>query len=167
MVRFTSSLSPDSDGLAIFVNEKYGYKDKKGALPKNLVQKINSFIETLKDRKKNEEIISFDISDTQKCFIVKIKNKHESFFPEEIGGRFFSHLKKIKDLDKIDLFIDSLDFDKQKLVSFFSEFCLGFNLKSYTFNKYKTINKEKINKKIIFKIVTSHKANLEKEYKYS
>ena len=32
MASFTSSLSPDSDAFAIFVNEKYDYKDKKGAL---------------------------------------------------------------------------------------------------------------------------------------
>mgnify|MGYP006093959413 CR=1 FL=1 len=166
MASFISSLSPDSDALAIFVNEKYEYKDKRGILSKNFIQKINSFLRVLKAKNQNEEIYSFDISDKQKCFFVKIKNKHESFFPEEIGGRFFSYVKKVKNLNKIDLYIDSLDLDKKKLVDFFSEFCLGFNLKSYTFNKYKTTNKEKINKKIIFKIVTKHKENLQKKYKY-
>jgi len=141
-------------------------KDKKGILTKSLVQKINSFLKVLKDKKKNDEIVSFDISDKQKCFIVKIKSKHENFFPVEIGGRFFSYLKQTKDLNTIDLYVDSLAFDKQKLVNFFSEFCLGFNLKSYTFNKYKTTNKVKINKKIIFKIITSNKESLEKKYKY-
>jgi leucyl aminopeptidase len=166
MVSFTSSFSPDSDAIAIFVNEKYGYKDKKGILSKSSIQKINSFLSLIKSKKKNEDIFSFDISEKQKCFIVKIKSKYESFFPEEIGGRFFSNLKKIKDLKTIDLYIDSLDFEKQKLVSFFSEFYLGFNLKSYTFNKYKTKNKEIINKNIIFKTITSHKEKLKKEYKY-
>ena len=166
MASFISSLSSDADAVAIFVNEKYEYKDKKGILPKNLVEKINSFIKAAKIKKKDEEIISFDISDKQKCFIVKIKNKYESFFPEEIGGRFYSLIKGVKDLNKIDLYIDSLNFDKQTTVDFFSEFCLGFNLKSYTFNKYKTVNKEKFNKKIIFNIITSHKENLQKKYKY-
>jgi len=166
MASFISSLSPDSDAFAIFVNEKYVYRDKRRVLPKNISQKIDSFIRVLKDKKKEDEIISFDISNKQKCFIVKIKNKNESFIPEEIGGRFFSHLKKIKDLNKIDLYIDSIDFEKKRLIDFFSEFCLGFNLKSYTFNKYKTTNKEKINKKIIFKLITSHKDELKKEYKY-
>jgi len=166
MASFTSSLSPDSDALAIFVDEKYAFKDKKGVLSKGLVQKINSFLIVLKDKKKDDEIISFDVSDKQKCFIVKLKSKYENFFPEESGGRFFSHISKIKDLNKIDLYIDSLDLDKQKLVVFFAEFCLGFNLKSYTFNKYKTTNKEKINKKITFKIITFHKEKLYKEYKY-
>ena len=166
MVDFISSLSTDSDALAVFVNEKYVYKDRKGVLSKNAVQKINSFLRMAKVKKKEEEIISFDISDRLKCFIIKVKNKHEIFFPEELGGRFFSDLKKVKDINKIDLYMDSLDFDNKKLVSFFSEFCLGFNLKSYTFGKYKTINKEKINKKIIFKIVTSHKERMQKENKY-
>jgi leucyl aminopeptidase len=166
MVSFTSSLSPDSDAIAIFVNEKYGYKDKKGILSKSLVQQINSFLSVSKVKKKDEEIISFDISEKKKCFIVKIKSKHESFFPQENGGFFFSHLKKIKNLNKIDLYIDSLDFDNKKLASYFSEFLLGFNLKSYTFNKYKTTNIEKINKKVIVNIITSHKEKLQKEYKY-
>ena len=96
MASFTSSLSPDRDALAIFVNEKYDYKDKKGVLPESLVQKINSYLKVQKIKKKNEEIISFDISDRQKCFIVKVKNKYESYFPEEIGGRFFFTFKTSK-----------------------------------------------------------------------
>ena len=53
-----------------------------------------------------------------------------------------------------------------KLVSFFSQFIFGFNLKSYTFNKYKTLNKEKINKKVNYKIISSNKKNIENNYKY-
>jgi len=119
MASFISSLSPDSDALAIFVNEKHAYKDKRGVLPKSLVQKINSFLKVIKVNKKNEEIISFDISDKRKCFIIKVKNQYESFFPEEIGGRFFSNLKKLKNLNKIDLYIYSLNFDNLNLESFF------------------------------------------------
>ncbi len=40
MLSFTSSLSPDSEAFAIFVTEKYEYKDKRDILPKNIVQKI-------------------------------------------------------------------------------------------------------------------------------
>mgnify|MGYP001158134796 CR=1 FL=1 len=166
MVSFTSSLSPDSDAFAIFVDEKYNFNDKKHILSKDLNQKINSFIRVLKVKKKNEEIRSFDVSDKQKCFIVRIKSKYESFFPEEIGGSFLSHLKKIKDLNTVDLYIDSLNFDKNKLINFFSQFCLGFNLKGYTFNKYKTLNKENINRKISYKIISSHKNEINEKYKY-
>ena len=166
MVNFTSSLSQDSDAFAIFVNEKYDYKIKNGIIPKDLIQKVDAFLKVTKGKKKKEEIISFDMTDKKKCFFVKVPSKYESFFPEEIGGRFFTHLKQTKDLNKIDLYIDSLDFDKRKLVSFFSEFCLGFNLKSYKFDKYKTTNKENISKKITIQMVTSHKEDLKTKYKY-
>jgi len=75
-------------------------------------------------------------------------------------------IKKFKGIKKIDLYPESLDFDNEKLASFFSQFIFGFNLKSYTFNKYKTLNKEKINKKIDLKIITSSKEKIEKKYKY-
>ena len=73
MLSFTSSLRPDSDAFAIFVSEKHDYKDKKGVLPTDTIKKINSFLKVLKAKKKEEDISSFDISDKQKCFIVKIK----------------------------------------------------------------------------------------------
>ena len=52
MLSFTSSLSPDYETFAIFVTEKYDYKDKKDILPNNVVQKINSFLDVLKAKKK-------------------------------------------------------------------------------------------------------------------
>ena len=55
------------------------------------------------------------------------------------------------------MYADSLGFDNESSVSFFTEFIFGINLKSYTFNKYKTLNKEEIDKKINFKIITSNK----------
>ena len=127
MLSFTSGLSPSSEAFAIFVTEKYGYKDNKGILSNSAVQKINSFLSVLKSKKKNEEeISSFDISEKQKCFIIKVKNKYESYFPQDIGGSFFSYLKKFKDINKIDLYADSLNIDDKALVIFFSQFIFGF-----------------------------------------
>ena len=166
MLSFTSSLSPNSDALAIFVTEKYDYQDKKNILSNDTIKKIDSFLHVLKVKKTGEDVSSFDISSRQKCFIIKVQNKYESYSPEESGGAFFSYLKKFKDISKVDLYVDSLDFHKDKLVSFFSEFIFGFNLKSYTFNKYKTINKDYIGKKINLKIITSNKDKIEKKYKY-
>ena len=166
MLSFTSSLRPDSEAFTIFVTEKYNYKDKKNVLPSTTIQKIKSFLRVLKVKKKEEAISVFDISDKKKCFIIKVKNKYNNYFPQEIGGSFFSYLKKYKDINKIDLYPDSLDFDKDKLISFVSQFIFGFYLKSYTFNKYKTTNKEKIDKKIGCKIITSNREKIEKKYKY-
>ena len=166
MLSFTSSLSPHSDAFVIFVTEKYAYKDKRHILSSNKVQKINSFLSVLKTKNKDEEISSFDISEKQKCFIIKVKSKFTSYWPQENGGNLFFHKKKFKGIKKIDLYPESLDFDNEKLTNFFSQFIFGFNLKSYTFNKYKTLNKEKINKKIDLKIITSSKEKIEKKYKY-
>jgi len=87
-VSFTSRLSPDSDAFAIFVNEKYDYRDKKGVLSKNLVQKINSFIDALKVKKKDDEINAFDISDNQKCFIIKVKKNMKIFIHKKVEHFF-------------------------------------------------------------------------------
>jgi len=166
MLSFTSGLRQDSGAFAIFVTEKYDYEDTKNILSNNTVKKINSFLSVLKVKKKDEDISSFDISEKQKCFIIKVKNKYKSYTPQESGGTFFSYLKKFKDIDKVNLYADSLGFDNERLISFFSEFIFGINLKSYTFNKYKTLNKEKIDKKINFKIITSNKEKIEKKYRY-
>ena len=166
MLSFTSSLSPDCEAFAIFVTEKYDYKDKKDILSNNEVKKINSFLDILKVKRKDEELSSFDVSNQQKCFIIKVKNKYENYYPQEIGGALFSYIKKFKDIKKVEFYVDSLDFDKEKTAKFFSEFIFGFSLASYTFNKYKTLDKDKINKKIDFKIITSHKQKMEVHYRY-
>ena len=80
MLSFTSSLSPDNEGIVVFVSENYDYKDKKDILPKNTIAKIDSFLSVLKVKKKEEDISSIDISDRQKCFIIRVKNKYNGDF---------------------------------------------------------------------------------------
>ena len=106
MLSFASSLSSDSEAFAIFVTEKYDYKDKKNILSTDAIKKVNSFIGALKVKKKKEDINSFDISNRQKCFIIKVKHKYESSFPQECGGAFFSYLKNFTDIKKI--FVNSI-----------------------------------------------------------
>tara|TARA_B100000686_G_scaffold348198_1_gene438653 strand:- start:465 stop:1940 length:1476 start_codon:yes stop_codon:yes gene_type:complete len=165
MLSFTGRLSPDCEAFAIFVSDKYLYKDKKGILSDELVKKINSFLDVLKV-KKDQELSSFDISERQKCFIIKVKNKYDYYYPQEIGGSFFSYIKKIRNIKKIEFYPDSLDLDKEQSSNFFSEFIFGFNLKSYEFKKYKTLKKEKESNKIDFKIISSNYEKIEKKYKY-
>jgi len=166
MLSFTSSLGPHNEAFAIFVNEEYKHNDKQGILSKDQVEKINSFLKVLKSKNNKQDISSFDLSDKKKCFVIKVRKKYKSYFPQEVGGNFFSVIKNTKDIDTIDLYPDSLNYEKKEIISFFSQFIFGFDLKSYTFNKYKTLKKENIEKKINYKIITSHKENIEKEYKY-
>jgi len=165
MVNFTSSLSSNSDGFVIFVSEKQEYRDENNIFSKNISQKIDSFIDTLKTRKNNDDINSFDISNLQKCFIVKLNDKKENNYSQEKGADFFVYLKKVKNIKKIQFCIDTTNINKEKKSKFFSEFLFGFSLKSYAFNKYKT-QKNKINNKIDYSVLTFDSKNLEKEHKY-
>jgi len=165
MVNFTSSLSTSNDGFVVFVSEKYEYSNNKNILSKNIYQKINSFISSLRKRKNNDDISSIDISNHQKCFLVKVDNKKKSNYAQEKGADFFVYLKNIKNIKNIQFCIDTTNFNKEKNSEFFSEFLFGFSLKSYEFNKYKT-QKNIADNKINYTVITSNKQNLEKDYKY-
>ena len=115
MLSFASSLSSDNEAFAIFVNEKFHFEDRKNVLSKDAINKINSYLDTLKDKKSEEEISSLDISGKQKCFIIKVKKKYETYYPEEKGGIFYSYLKNFKSIKKIDIYIDSLDLEKEEI----------------------------------------------------
>jgi leucyl aminopeptidase len=166
MLSFKGSLSKSSDAFALFVTEKYDYKSEKDIFSKEIREKIDSFLTVLKTTNHKEEISSIDISAKQKCFIIKIKKHYKSYYPEDTGGLFFSYLKKFKNIRNIDFCVDSLDFDKKKLIKFSSEFIFGFNLKSYTFDKYKTLETKKVNNKVSLTIVTIFKKDIESIYKY-
>ena len=75
MLSFASSLSHNSDAFAIFVSEDFDYKDKKNILSNEVAKKINSFLKSIKAKKKKEEIYSLDISEKEKCFIIVVKKK--------------------------------------------------------------------------------------------
>ena len=167
MLSFASSLSSDSEAFAIFVNDKLHFKDRKNLLSQEVRKKINSYLSNLKDKKNEEQITSLDITGKQKCFIIKVKKKYEEYYPEEKGGIFYSYLKNFKSIKKIDMYIDSLDFEKDEIINFSSEFIFGYTLKSYTFDKYKTSDKENSKKNIIYKIITSHKEKIKKKYEYN
>ena len=166
MLSFTSSLGSDNEAFAIFVNEGYHFEDKNNVLSKEINSKINSYLSVLKNKKSEEKISSFDISSKQKCFVIKIKKKYESHYPEAKGGIFYSYLKNFKSIKKIDLFVDSLDLEKEKIINFSSEFIFGFILKSYIFDIYKTSDKKKSKKNITCQIITSYKEKIGKKYKY-
>lgn len=95
MISFARGFRPDSEAFAIFVTEKYEYKDKKGILPQDTVQKINLYLRTLRQKSKEEEINFFDISEKKKCFVIKIKKKYENSYFEEIGGSSLKYLPSL------------------------------------------------------------------------
>ena len=82
MLSFASSLGSDSEAFAIFVNEKFDFKDRKNLLSKETSKKINSYLSALKYKKSEEEISSLDISAKKNFLIIKIKKKYETYYTE-------------------------------------------------------------------------------------
>ena len=165
MLNFTRSLSLSGDAFVIFISDKYEYIGKDNLLPKDTVLRIKSFIKSLKDKKQEDQINSIDITEKKKCFVVKINNSGNSYF-EEQGGNLFTKISSFKNTKSIDIFADTLIQKDSKFAKCFSEFIFGFNLKSYTFDKYKTLNNNQLNEKISIKIITTERRNIESEYKY-
>ena len=69
----------------------------------------------------------------KKIIFIIIKKTLLSFDLEQLGAKLFSFLKKIN-LDKVNLFCDSLTNKKNNILDFIH----GANLKSYEFKKYRT-----------------------------
>ena len=166
MLSFTGALSLTGDAFVVFVTDKYEYIDKNSILPKDVISKVNPFIKSLKEKNLNGDINSIDITEKKKCFLVKIGKKNDKYYFEEIGGTLFTKINSFKNIDSVDIFADTLNEKENKFSKSFSEFIFGFNLKSYTFDKYKTINKNKLNKNIKINIITKKKNIIENKYKY-
>ena len=49
MLSFTPSLTQNSSAFALFVSEKYEYKDPKKVIPKEISKKIDSFLKLLQE----------------------------------------------------------------------------------------------------------------------
>ena len=90
MLSFSSSLSPDCEAFAIFVDEKSNFNDKKNILKTDISTKIRSYLKVLKDKKNESEIFSLDISTKQKCFLIKLKKIMKNHFHKK-KELIFSH----------------------------------------------------------------------------
>ena len=81
---------------------------------------------------------------------------------EELGANFFSFIK-INNIDKVNLYADTLNYFKSynKNTELILNFIHGFNLKSYSFDKYKTDHKKNF---YSFKIISPEKKILNSNY---
>ena len=108
MLNFTGSLSLSGDALVIFISEKYEFIGKNNLLSKDIMPKVHSFIKSLKNKKQDDTINSMDITESKKCFVVKISNNNDNSYFEEIGGILFTKISSFKDIKSIDIFADTL-----------------------------------------------------------
>ena len=73
MINFNSKLNLKASNIGFFISNDLKFKPDK-SVPQSIASKINSFLKKqLKDNKK--QIYSFDISESQKCFLIVIKKK--------------------------------------------------------------------------------------------
>ena len=149
--------------LTFFLNENLNFKVERKIFSAQISNKIKVYLKNLKFKKKEEKIISFDISEKNKILFIKVKEKLVLNNFEELGANFYSFIKTNK-IDKVNLYADTLKFFKsnKENTKLILNFVHGFNLKSYSFNKYKTQNKNIFY--FLFKIISSEKTLLNNNY---
>ena len=149
--------------LTFFLNENLDFKGKSKTFSVQILNKIQVYLKHLKFKKKKEKIISFDISEENKVLFIIVKKKLVSNNFEELGANFYSFIKTNK-IDKVNLYADTLKSFKfyKKNTELILNFIHGFNLKSYSFDKYKTQNKNIFY--FLLKIISSEKTLLNNNY---
>ena len=149
--------------LTFFLNENFDFRAESRIFSAQTLNKIQVYLKNLKSKKIKKKIISFDISEKNKALFIIVKEKLLPNDFEKMGANFFSYVKMSK-ISKINFYSDTLKLVKfyQKNTELISNFIHGFNLKSYSFDKYKT--KDKNNYYFSLKIISSEKTSLSKNY---
>ena len=149
--------------LIFFLNENFDFRVENGILSAQTLNKIQVYLKNLKSKKIKEKIIGFDISEKNKVLFIVIKKNLVSNNFEELGANLYSFIKTNK-IDKVNLYADTIKFFKfyKKNTELILRFVHGFSLKSYSFNKYKTQNKNIFY--FLLKIISSEKTSLNNNY---
>ena len=140
----------------LFFNEKFNVLNAKKFVSKKEFHLIDNLIKG-KDLKEN--ILTFDINSKKKIIFICLKLNINSAESENLGAEFYD---KFKNLDKPNYLINS-DSVPSKLKNFLGHFLLGVELKSYSFDKYKT---KKNKKNISLFLIGKNKLSVEKQRKF-
>ena len=122
---------------ALFSRENYNTNNLKNYFS-NL--EIAAIKEIIKNTNLKKNIISFNINSKKKLFLINIKKNLNNYEIESLGAEFYEF---IKDLSIKNLFINIQTLEEENK-NFISYFLHGLKLKSYEFNIYKSLKKEKI-----------------------
>jgi len=141
MINFTKKFDDKCENLGFFVSaDKPILKTSK--LGNELKGKINKFLKKIEKNKDKKKIHSFDISDNQKCFVIILSEKLINFELNDLGGSFKNLISLHKNLKNISLLVSenvrNKTLSEHELIA---EFFYGYNLKSYSFEKYKSKKK--------------------------
>ncbi len=130
MINFNSKFNPKASNMGFFISNDLKFKQNK-SVPETITSKINSFLKRVSKNDK-KEIYSFDISESQKCFLIVIKQNLEIYEINNLGAALKNNLKIDKSIKNICILADNVSDD------IVAEFAYGFELKSYNFDKYKS-----------------------------
>jgi len=149
--------------LTFFLNENFDFRAESRIFSAQILNKIQVYLKNLKFKKIKEKIIGFDISEKNKVLFIVVKENLVSNNFEELGANLYSFIKANK-IDKVNLYADTIKSFKlyKKNTELILRFIHGFSLKSYSFNKYKTLNKNFFY--FLLKIVSSEKTSLNNNY---
>jgi len=149
--------------LTFFLNENFDFRAEGRIFSAQTLNKIQVYLKNLKFKKIKEKIIGFDISEKNKVLFIVVKENLVSNNFEELGANLYSFIKTNK-IDKVNLYADTIKSFKlyKKNTELILRFIHGFSLKSYSFNKYKTQNKNFFY--FLLKIVSSEKNSLNNNY---
>jgi len=149
--------------LTFFLNENFDFRAESRIFSAQTLNKIQVYLKNLKFKKIKEKIIGFDISEKNKVLFIVVKENLVSNNFEELGANLYSFIKTNK-IDKVNLYADTIKSFKlyKKNTELILRFIHGFSLKSYSFNKYKTQNKNIFY--FLLKIVSSEKTSLNNNY---
>ena len=148
MINFTNKFDDKCENLGFFIPEdKLSLKTSK--IDDGKKDKINKFLKKIEKNKDKKKLHSFDISDNQRCFVIILSEKLINFELNDLGGSFKNLIGSHKNLKSISL-LASENVRNKKLSDeeLISEFLYGYNLKSYSFEKYKSKKKSDTSIKI-------------------
>ena len=113
-------------------------------LKKHLLKTEYSFISDLLKTRGKKKILDFDISSKKKIILISLKKNIKNTDIENLGAKFYNQFKDYK-IKEYEINTDTISNEFKNITGYFLH---GLRLKSYNFQKYKTI-KGKKNFKII------------------
>ena len=162
IINYTNKFDFKAANIGFFISEELNFKNNT-KLSNLLNSKIITYLKKNKDLAE-KQILSFDLTESQKCFFIVVNKKITTHEINSIGANFKNFINKNKNIKSINIFsklnfkLDNFSEDK-----FVNEFSYGFELKSYSFEKYLTKKNNNIQK---LDLTVSNPSNCKEKYKY-
>jgi len=142
-----NSSKKNTTNLILFTDEKLNIINLKKYISSLEFSYISDLLKT-SDLKK--DLFVFEINSKTRIILVSVKNYLETSDIENLGAKFYGHIKNEKKND----YLINLDSISGKFINFLGHFLHGLKLKSYEFNIYKS---KKDTKKISISIIGNKK----------